>query len=235
MSEAEHKRLFSNVINNTFFDEGGRECSLSLFLETDYGEEWNLRVKWYFDKNKSVTHEQRELSIRKPGSKIAQHARIDNIEAYNKFIDRIIPYYAAPFFIFDGEEVKDIILRQNSNEMKEAIHKITGMEAYKQLLLDLQALKTSIENKLARSVSQTKLTNLQRELDEIEGTITTISSKKNKIDKEILQFKNLINEAQETRNQKIVQNSKSREVIVKNQARIATQHGNTYTQLPQQP
>ena len=32
MSEPEYKRLFANIINNTFFDEGGRECSVSLSL-----------------------------------------------------------------------------------------------------------------------------------------------------------------------------------------------------------
>jgi len=223
MSETEHKRLFSNVINNTFFDEGGRECSLSLILETDAGEEWNLKVKWFFNQNKSVTHEQRDLSIRKSGSKMAQHARIDNIEVYNKFIDRIIPYYAAPFFIFDGEEVKEIILRQNSSEMKEAIHKITGMDTYKQLLIDLRTLKINLENKLAKSVSQTKLSNIQRELSEVEGTIKTLETKKNKMDEEIRKYENLLQQAKAERNQKINLNSKSREVIVKKQSRIATE------------
>ena len=65
MSETEYKRLFSNVINNTFFDEGGRECSVSLSIETDSGEEWTLRIKWYFNQNKRMTHEERKLEIRK--------------------------------------------------------------------------------------------------------------------------------------------------------------------------
>ena len=47
MTDSEYKRLFSNVINNTFVNEGGRECSVSLIIETDSGEEWNLKVKWY--------------------------------------------------------------------------------------------------------------------------------------------------------------------------------------------
>lgn len=223
ISDSEYKRLFSNVINNTFFDEGGRECSLSLLLETDAGEEWNLRVKWYFNQNKTVTHEQRDLSIKVTGAKIARHVRIDNIEVYNRFIDRIIPYYAAPFFIFDGEEVKEIILRQNSAEMKEAIHKITGMEAYKQLLLDLRALKTSIENKLAKSVSQTKITHIETELDEVKGRIQTLESKKNKMTAEIKKYEDLIQQVREERNQKLSQNSRSREAIVQKQARITTQ------------
>ncbi|MGG0338153.1 DNA sulfur modification protein DndD [Priestia aryabhattai] len=223
ISESEYKRLFSNVINNSFFDEGGRQCSVSLILETDSGEEWTLKVKWYFDQSKRMSHEERELDVKKKGSSLAKHARIDNIEVFNRFIDRIIPYHAAPFFIFDGEEIKDIILRQNSNEMKEAIHKITGMEAYKQLLLDLRTLKSSLENKLAKSVSQVKLNNIQREAEEVEGTITILESKRKKFLLEIEKYKQLISQANQERNEKIAQNSKSREVIVKNQSRVATQ------------
>jgi DNA sulfur modification protein DndD len=223
MSDTEYKRLFSNVINNTFFDEGGRDCSVSLILETDSSEEWNLKVKWYFDHLKRVSVEQRELEVKGPRSNHAKHARIDNIEVYNKFIDRIIPYNAAPFFIFDGEEIKDIILRQNSHEMKEAIHKITGMEAYKLLLTDLRALKSSIVNKLAKSVSQIKLTNIQTELDEVNSSIVPLESKKAKFQSDIYKYEKLINEAKFKRNNKISQNSKSREVIIKRQTRVATE------------
>ncbi|MED4027945.1 DNA sulfur modification protein DndD [Priestia megaterium] len=223
ISQVEYKRLFSNTINNSFFNEGGRECSISLILETDSGEEWNLKVKWYFDQSKRMGHEERELEVKKQGSSIPKRARIDNIEVFNKFIDRIIPYHAAPFFIFDGEEIKDIILRQNSDEMKEAIQKITGMEAYKHLLIDLRSLKVSLENKLAKSVSRTKLNNVQREAEELEGTITILENKKQKFLTDIQRYKKLISEAHEKRNAKISQNSKSREVIVKNQARVATQ------------
>ncbi|CAK8585175.1 DNA sulfur modification protein DndD [Priestia megaterium] len=223
ISQVEYKRLFSNTINNSFFNEGGRECSISLILETDSGEEWNLKVKWYFDQSKRMGHEERELEVKKQGSSIPKRARIDNIEVFNKFIDRIIPYHAAPFFIFDGEEIKDIILRQNSDEMKEAIQKITGMEAYKHLLIDLRSLKASLENKLAKSVSRTKLNNVQREAEELEGTITILENKRQKFLTDIQRYKKLISEAHEKRNAKISQNSKSREVIVKNQARVATQ------------
>ncbi|MGE7118861.1 DNA sulfur modification protein DndD [Peribacillus sp. NPDC046944] len=223
MSETEYKRLFSNVINNTFFEEGGRECSVSLSLETDSGEEWNLKIKWFFDQLKRVTLEQRELEVRKSGSTHAKHVRIDNLEVYNKFIDKIIPYYAAPFFIFDGEEIKDIILRQNSTEMKEAIHKITGMEAYNQLLSDLQTLKKSLDNKLTKSVSHTKLKNTQIELDEVMEVITRFESKKEELLTIIKKYNTSINEAKQARTNKISLNSKSREVIVKQQSKVATE------------
>jgi DNA sulfur modification protein DndD len=223
MSDTEYKRLFSNVINNTFYNEGGRECSVSLSLETDKGEEWTLKVKWYFDSFKRMSHEQRALEVRGPNSTHAKHARIDNIEVFNRFIDKIIPYHAAPFFIFDGEEIKDIILRQNSHEMKEAIHKITGMETYKLLLSDLRALKSSLENKLAKSVSQIKLTNIQSELDEINKSIKELTTRRDKFLSDVRNYENLISEAKKERNNKISRNSKSRESIIKQQTRIGTE------------
>lgn len=223
LSDTEYKRLFSNVINNTFFSEGGRECSVSLILETDSGEEWDLRVKWFFDQYKRMTHEERELKVKKSSSSKTKHARIENIEVFNKFIDRIIPYHAAPFFIFDGEEIKDIILRQNSNEMKEAIQKITGMEAYKQLLVDLKALKSTLENKLARAVSKSALNNVKLEKEKLDATIKELEEKRNHYLSEKRNLDSLINEAKNQRNNKISQNSRSREVFIQKQSRISTE------------
>ncbi len=233
VSESEYKRIFSNIINNTFFDEGGRECSVSLTLETDSQEDWTIKIKWYFDNFKRMTHEERKLEIKKHGTKFPKHARIDNIEAYNRFIDRIIPFYAAPFFIFDGEEIKDIILRQNKSEMKEAIHKITGMDAYKQLINDLRRLQSTLENKLAKSVSQKQLASVQSNLSTIKQTIVTLESKRDKHLAEIRKYDTLIKEAKLERNNKFLQNSKSREAIIKRQSSISTELELTKKELNQ--
>lgn len=219
LKESEYKRLFSNIINNTFFDEGGRNCSVVLVFETDKGEEWTLKVRWYFDNYKRVSHEERELFVKKPGSKFAKHARIDNIEAFNRFIDKIIPYHAAPFFIFDGEEIKEIILRQNSKEMREAILKITGMESYQLLIKDLEALKNSIERKLSTSVSNVTLKRLQNELEKVNENIETLEGKKEGFLNEIRKLENLIQKAKAERSHKISQNSKSRETLIKEQSK----------------
>lgn len=223
MSEPEHRRLFSNVINNSFFNEGGRESSVVLVVETDSGEEWSLKVKWYFDKSKRLSHEERDLVVKRPGSSTNKYARIDNVEAYNRFIDKIIPYHAAPFFIFDGEEIKDIILRQNSNEMKEAIHKITGMEAYNQLVSDLKQLQRNFENKIANSVSHTKLKNFEKELTSITHNIQKLEERKDKVNTDAKRLNNLLEEAKKERNNKVLHNSNSRETFVKKQSQKETE------------
>ncbi len=223
MSQTEYKRLFSNVINNTFFDEGGRDCQVSLVLETDKGEEWTLKIKWYFNRDKTLSHEERSIDVRAPKSKFKRSVQIDNIEAFNKFIDRIIPYHAAPFFIFDGEEIKDIILRQNSQEMKEAIHKITGMNSHKQLLEDLAVLKQTIERQLARSVSHSAMKGAEKELRELDEGVAKYQNLYEKVQEKRREYQRLINAAKAERNEKMLNNSKSRESVVKKQTRVGTE------------
>jgi len=221
MSEEEHERLFSNVINNTFFNEGGKQSSITLIIETDQGEEWDLRVKWYFDKNsKKLIHEERELFISKPGVRAKKHVHIQNIESYNKFIDRVIPYHAAPFFIFDGEEIKEIILRQNSNEMKAAIHKITGMEAYTQLANDLNDLGKSIENKLLSSIDNKKIQQLQEKLTKIDIDIEKYEVRGKELSENHKQLNNHLEQIKTIRSKKLIQNTNSRETLVKKQSRL---------------
>ncbi|MCM3741905.1 DNA sulfur modification protein DndD [Oceanobacillus luteolus] len=221
MSEQEHERLFSSIINNTFFNEGGRQSSVSLIIETDAGEEWTLKVKWYFDKDsKKLNLEERELLISRPGVRAKKHANIQNIEAYNKYIDRIIPYHAAPFFIFDGEEIKEIILRQNSNEMKAAIHKITGMEAYNQLINDLKEMEKSTQRKLLNSVDNRKIQALQTDLDKVDQQIEQYEERKAKLLRKNKELSNALEEVKENRNKKLVQNSSSRETLVKKQSQL---------------
>lgn len=224
ISDSEHERLFSNVINNTFFNEGGNESSVSLIIETDSGEEWNLIVRWYFDRHsKRLVHEERELYIRKPGIRAKKHALIENIEVYNKFIDRIIPYHAAPFFIFDGEEIKEIILRQNSKEMKDAIHKITGMETHTQLINDLIGLNQSLERKLINSVDNRKLEKYKDELAKLEKEIKEHENRRIEITKVLNKLNDELDELKEKRNKKISQNSSSRETLIKKQTKIETE------------
>jgi len=150
-SQDEHKRVFSNVINNTFFNEGGRKCSITLVIETDSNEIWKLIVTWHFSKNKSLSLEEREIHVTKANGSIPKVVKLPDMAAFNKQIDRIIPYHAAPFFIFDGEEIKELILRQDSEEMKNAIKKITGMESYDQLVKDLDELKDVYLKQLAKA------------------------------------------------------------------------------------
>ncbi|MDY7990286.1 DNA sulfur modification protein DndD [Paenibacillus polymyxa] len=219
MSPEEYKRIFSNVINNTFFNEGGRECYIVLTVEVNNKEEWELKTKWIFDHSKIQVHETREITIRKPGARIGRTQIINNMETYNRFIDRTIPYHVAPFFIFDGEEIKDIILRQNSYEMKEAIQKLSGLEAYKALKTDLtdalSFLSTKIFKANASKSPETNQDKVKYELAETNKSLDEFKARKDKEENRKTKLLDQIQALKKERENKIKLNASSREVYVK--------------------
>lgn len=231
ISESEYKKLFSNVINNIFFDEGGRDCSVILFIETDKKEEWELKVTWSFDNYKRVIQENRYITVRKPGVKHGRRVNIDNIEAFNRFIDRIIPYHAAPFFIFDGEEIKEVILRQNSKEMKDSIHKITGMETYKLFLRDLKEIESKLQKDLTKSSNNKKLTNIQKSLDDEIEKVVKLNEKLVIIQKEKNSLIYKIEKLKDIRNKLLKSNSISRKKLIEEKVKFETIYFNLYSQF----
>lgn len=222
-TEEEYKKVFSNVINNTFFDEGGRECSVSLILETDSGEEWTIKVKWFFNNYKAMTTDEREVTVKSIGAYVPKKTLVGNIEQYNRLIDKIMPYYASPFFIFDGEEVKEIIVRQEQAEMKEAIHKITGMNSYKQLLKDLSSLKTTIESKIIKAQQGSQAHTLRTQLEDVQVKLDDLEIKKKDFIRKIRDYEEKIETLRKQRNKIFSQNSRSREEIVKRQGRLLSE------------
>ncbi|MEK5262433.1 DNA sulfur modification protein DndD [Paenibacillus sp. FSL L8-0663] len=219
MSPEEYKRIFSNVINNTFFNESGRECYIVLTVEVNNKEEWELKTKWIFDHSKIQVYETREITIRKPGARIGRTQIINNMETYNRFIDRTIPYHVAPFFIFDGEEIKDIILRQNSYEMKEAIQKLSGLEAYKALRTDLTDALSFLSTKIFKAnASKSPETNQDKVKYELAETNKSLDESKARKDKEENRKTKLLDQIQalkKERENKIKLNASSREVYIK--------------------
>ncbi|WP_280771824.1 DNA sulfur modification protein DndD [Salipaludibacillus daqingensis] len=215
ISEQEYKKQFSNVINNNFYEEGGRDCSISLTIETDKGEEWELKVSWSFDNYKRVLNENREITVYKPGSTYGRHTNIDNMQAFDRFIDKVIPYHAAPFFIFDGEEIKDIILRQNSKEMKESIHKITGMDTYNLLIDDLKAISKKLEDDMSKLTNSKDIDKYQVNITKIDEQLTGDKDKLKKIFEQYNQLNTNYKELQQKRTEKLTQNMHSRERYIK--------------------
>lgn len=219
MTPLEYKRVFSNVINNTFFNEGGRECYINLTVEVDNQEEWELKTKWIFNHNKVQVNETREITIRKPGARGGRTEIVNNIDTYNRFIDRMVPYHVAPFFIFDGEEIKDIIIRQNSDEMKEAIQKLSGLEAYKALRTDLTDALSSLSTKISSINSNKSVevnhSRIKSELNEIEKQLSDYREKLDKEKKKKEKLDQQIQALKKDRELKMRNNSSSREVYIK--------------------
>ncbi|AMO86768.1 ATPase involved in DNA repair [Solibacillus isronensis B3W22] len=213
--EKEYVKVFSNVINNTFFDEGGNECSVSLVLETDAGAEWKISVKWYIDAYKKSGHEVREITIKETSKSLPKKVRIDNLDSYYQFIDRLIPFYAAPFFIFDGEEIRTLIEKQNTEEMKNAIQKISGMKSNTQLINDLSTLKNNLTKEITKASGSKDIQSIQDKFDEISGKLEEMKKRADVGSSKLQELKAEQKQLQSTRHEKLLINSKSRESISK--------------------
>ena len=211
--DLEYKKLFSNVINNTFFNEGGKECSISLVLETDFGAEWTISVKWYIDINKRASHEVREMAVKDKPNYPVKKVNVTSIDSYNRVIDKTIPFYAAPFFIFDGEEIRNLIEKQNTAEMKDAIQKISGMKSNIELIKDLYALKERLQKELAKTSNSKKIEEIQSQFDEINRKLKDQIEKAEAGTNKISDLKNQHIELKKSRQNKLLNNSKSRETI----------------------
>ncbi|QHT48506.1 DNA sulfur modification protein DndD [Bacillus sp. SB49] len=222
ITKEEQERLVANTINNTYFEEGGRDCSVSLSLQMDSGEEWRLKVKWRFDSRKKNTGEYREIFVKKSPASLEKKLNVTDLASFNYFIDRIIPYNAAPFFIFDGEEIKELITKQSSAEMKRAIHQITGLDSYKLLVSNLNTLESQLYKKLSSATNQDTVNQKQKELQSLEKDILKYEKYIKKTKKELQEVDESLAKVTDERNQKISSNSKSRETLVKKQAELAT-------------
>lgn len=222
MKKEEFTRIFSNTINNLFFDEGGRESSIRLAIQIREDFELEIVVKWIFDGSKKLVNEQREISTRNPKHTGGVNTRkINNIEAFYNYMDRFIPFDAAPFFIFDGEELKDLVFKQanadsnsKNDEMKNAIHKITGIKAYKDLTSDLYASKLSTEREINKSYSKDIISDHREEIKKITEELEKSQEQLQKINNDLRNNEELFNTIREQRDKKMLTNSKSREVLV---------------------
>ncbi|MEW9502605.1 DNA sulfur modification protein DndD [Jeotgalibacillus marinus] len=221
ITEEEKKKIFSNTINDTFFNEGGKKCSISLTLELDTKEEYKVEIEWLFDHLKRKVHENR--TIQQIGATRNKNIHVTDINAFNRFIDRYIPYNAAPFFIFDGEDIKELITKQDAESMKLTIHKITGLDRTKSLISDLKKLEQSLFKKFSKITDLKTSLRLQDELTKKEEELRTLELRITKYRKQIGEAESQIKEITIERNKKLANNSSSREILIKKQTQVGTQ------------
>ena len=177
MGETDYRRIFANVLNNQFADEGGREASVTLSIETDNLATIEVKVIWQFDKNKTLIHEDRKIKYYPAGSNYAKSQDVEDHSAYERMIDKVIPIHAAPFFIFDGEELKEIIMQQKNSGLKESIDRITGITMYNRYFDDLKAIQSNLQKEISKTSSIRDLENNQNKLNELETEIEQLSEK----------------------------------------------------------
>jgi DNA sulfur modification protein DndD len=213
MSQKEFEDSFISAINDRAYDEGHRECSLELTLE-DENETITITVTWSFDSNKKLINENRSVFVQTPTSTDSRET-YNSSEEYLDFINRRIPFDVAPFFIFDGEKIQELVERQDQKLMKDSIQKIVSLEVYKSLVDDLGKLQTTLERKLSTKKSDKELADFINQINESDKKIQDSKEKIKQVNEaiEINEKEKLITDQQ--RRQKLVQNTESSIEIAK--------------------
>jgi DNA sulfur modification protein DndD len=207
MSDAEYEDSFISAINDRAFDEGERECSLELTLE-DEEEEISINVTWSFDGKKKLINENRSVFVKTPMSNGTRET-YNSSEEYLDFINRRIPFDVAPFFIFDGEKIQDLVEKQDQDLMKNSIQKIVSLEVYKSLVYDLTKLQETLERKLSTKKSDKELLEYDKQIVESTEKIEDTKLKLKLLNDEIENTEKEIQATDQLRRRKLIQNTES--------------------------
>jgi len=204
----------ANIINDLAFSEGSRESLLSLFIQKDE-EEWEIEVKFYINNEKQVSMEERFIHIKKDGQKIRKKVTFGSLLEFIRYTNTLIPQYAAPFFIFDGEKISNLIQRQDTDQMVSAINTITGADAYNTLVADLTKLGSNLEKEIAKSTKKGNIDQAYKELEKSEIEFNSYNSKLLSLQREISDIENELSATKLKRRTKIQQNNNSRTEVAK--------------------
>lgn len=207
MSEAEYMLTFSGAINDRFFEEGGRDSSASLTFK-DEEEVVTVTVTWVFDHKKTLIRENRKVFTSSPQQATPREANMTN-EEYFEFINRRIPFDVAPFFIFDGEKIQELVSKQDQKIMKQSIQRIVSVEIYKELVDDLGQIQTVMGRKLSTKRIDRKLGDIEEEIVELQEKVTKAQQAAKNLDTEIKQLEDEHMRVTHERRKKLASNTDS--------------------------
>lgn len=213
MSEQDYKLTFSGAINDRYYEEGGRDCSVSLSFEDEH-ETVTVIVTWTFDHRKTLIGENRKVYVKNNSDGKTRETSISEQEYYD-FINRRIPFEAAPFFIFDGEKIQELVTKQDDKLMKQSIQRIVSIEIYQELVNDLEKLQSSLERKLRQKQVNRKLSEILDEIEENKDRLERYRANLKKTEEEFEQLNKRFIEIDQKRRKKLAASTESNVQIQK--------------------
>lgn len=213
MSEQDYKLTFSGAINDRYYEEGGRDCSVSLSFEDEH-ETVTVIVTWTFDHRKTLIGENRKVYVKNNSDGKTRETSISEQEYYD-FINRRIPFEAAPFFIFDGEKIQELVTKQDDKLMKQSIQRIVSIEIYQELVNDLEKLQSSLERKLRQKQANRKLSEILDEIEENKDRLERYRANLKKTEEEFEQLNKRFIEIDQKRRKKLAASTESNVQIQK--------------------
>lgn len=234
MTDAEFQQQFTNTINNSFFEKGGREASASLIFEPGDGHHYEIKVVWQYDSKKRVVSENKTFSKRTIGAarpKRNEEITSHNVDDFNRTIDKLIPFDASQFLIFDGEEIRRIISSRNSTDFKVTIERMNGFLHFNILKNDLDKIYSRKQNELAVAQKSTELLKFNKKITDLKEQLSEWSEKRSKSEERVSTYNKKLDYFKKLRNDKLTQNSESREEFAASMSALQVQYKQTMDQI----
>lgn len=234
MTDAEFQQQFTNTINNSFFEQGGREASASLVFEPGDGHHYEIKVVWQYNSKKQVVSESKTFSKRTIGAarpKRNEQIGSHNVDDFNRTIDKLIPFEASQFLIFDGEEIRRIISSRNSADFKATIRRMNGMSYFNELKGDLDKIYSRKVNELATAQKSTELLKFNKKISELKDQLSELTEKRTKAEGRVSTYNKQLDQFKKLRNEKLMQNNESREKFISTMSSLTAQHSQIMEQI----
>lgn len=146
------------------------EIGIEIFWRNQDGKKQGVRIlrKWYFDKERKFTDEERRVTIVQEGE---LSELLSDDEADDYLTENAMPLEYAPFFFFDGEK---IVARAESAGagvwLQTALRGLLGVTL-------LGKLRTSLDTYRTQHIRAGSNANAQREIERLEDEINRLDTK----------------------------------------------------------
>lgn len=109
---------------------------------------------------------------------------IDDIELENwqDFVKEMIPLGLSQLFFFDGEKIRNMMADDSSEELKNSILSLLGLDIVDRLQADLKIYRTRYLKEVSNSDLTDKLTTMVAEIELCQQEITALKSQKSSFD-----------------------------------------------------
>lgn len=150
----------------------------------------NICRKWFFKSNGEWSREE-EVIVRDETRGVPGIPRVDGQSGFHfpELLDEVfVPAHVAPFFFFDGEEVKKLADQSRVEQVKQGLEGLLGVVLLRSLI---ERLKTYENNKRQEmeSVDEQRFHQLAKDLHEGESKLESLQNSHRGCDSEILRLR----------------------------------------------
>ena len=173
-------RGYPTFLEKAFNGEAKRDGQLSMSVRLTFNKSranaFEIYRRWYFRNNSGIWTNEEEALVYEVTRNVREMPRRDGANGFQLaelLDDNFVPAHIAPFFFFDGEEVKKLADQQRIEQVKVGLEGLLGVVLLRQLA---ERLRT-FENGKRSNVSNVDESNISRLLESLtadEGRLTSV-------------------------------------------------------------